>query len=294
MKVAGKKAEENFRETYDCFLCGGSLLEDIEHHQDYTLYHCKTCDCQFWHPLEYPGTGFYNKGSSKYKYRKRYRYTMPWNHRQFFKNKESFKGKLLDIGCSYGEFLNECRKVGYTVSGIEVDKGAVEFARSEGIDVYWGTLDEFVSDRKGDLFDCVTFFEVLEHLTDPVSFLNSVGSVLKPKGRIVLSVPFREKTKVLNFSDCPPGHFTRWNCTSLTNLLKKTGFEVDTLISQPFGLRYIVGHIFQSDFFSKLSGNRFMWMIKLFLSVTMGGLLWVPLKLVGGKGGYIYAVATKK
>ena len=45
----------------------------------------------------------------------------------------SFLGSILDIGCSYGEFLMEAIKAGYIVYGVDINPDAIEYVKSKGI-----------------------------------------------------------------------------------------------------------------------------------------------------------------
>ncbi len=294
METSNKKTGDILNRV-ECLLCGDSLLETIDYHQKYTLYHCKKCNFQFWFPLEYPGFEFYAGTSylEKTLWSLKNKILTSWNHRQFYLDKIKLGGQLLDIGFGDGRFLKGCKKRGYTVHGLEVGEIAILLLRTQGIDVYHGTVENFALSWKGSLFDCITFFEVMEHLIDPIGLLEHVKLILKQNGKIVLSVPNSEKTKILQYSDCPPGHFTRWNPSSLENLLRKTNFRVEQIKVQPLTFRYIVGHFLQSDLSSRLPKGRFVEVIKLLLSLIVSSFLWIPLKFLRGKGGYIYAVASK-
>ncbi len=86
--------------------------------------------------------------------------------------------------------------------------------------------------QKPDLpqFDIVTFFEVIEHLDNPLDFIQNVKKVLKPDGRIVLSTPSRERMLVNLYEwDFPPYHLSRWNETAISRLFEKIDFEISLL-----------------------------------------------------------------
>lgn len=59
-------------------------------------------------------------------------------------------------------------------------------------------------------FDIISFFEVLEHLDNPVRFIEHIRGLLKPGGHIIPSVPNRNSfLDTLAESDYPPNHLTR-------------------------------------------------------------------------------------
>ena len=97
------------------------------------------------------------------------------------------KGKrVLDFGCGGGFFLRVCQRLGATVKGIEPSPIGAEFARSHGLDVFHGTLEQFETDEK---FDIITVNQVLEHVPDPISTLTRLKSLLAPGGTILIAVP---------------------------------------------------------------------------------------------------------
>ena len=97
-------------------------------------------------------------------------------------------GKLLDIGCSGGFFLDMARQYGYEPYGIELDRSACDFAADKfGLDVSHGCL--FDAKFAEDFFEVVTIQNVLEHVDSPRDMLGEVLRVLKPGGLVVVVVP---------------------------------------------------------------------------------------------------------
>lgn len=100
------------------------------------------------------------------------------------------KGSLLDVGCAYGFFLAEAKRSGWTVQGVEISEEAAGIARdSIGVEVFAGTLEAAASSLEGKKFDAVTFWDTLEHVTDPVADLKLAYGLLVPGGCVFLSVP---------------------------------------------------------------------------------------------------------
>ena len=92
--------------------------------------------------------------------------------------------------------------------------------------MYVMSIEDIAREFKDRRFDVVTFFEVLEHLDEPLEFLRKVKTVLKPGGYIALSVPNRRRTlDIHGIEDNPPHHLTKWDMDSLTGFLESNGFE---------------------------------------------------------------------
>lgn len=138
-------------------------------------------------------------------------------------------GTVLDIGCGYGFFLDEMKKRGFKVSGMDVSKTAVGYAARRGFDVRLGTLDT-VAVEEGS-FDVVTMFYVLEHIPDPLKALLQVKRVLKPGGLLLLRLPHTtpivKALSVLGINNNlydPPFHLNDFSAASIKTLLKKAGY----------------------------------------------------------------------
>jgi SAM-dependent methyltransferase len=209
----------------------------IERHGNFELFGCAACDLNFWEPRVMPDARWYEQ---IYGGRDEKLLPLEPGHRYFLADSLApEQGTLLDIGCGTGNFLAAAGAVGYTVTGIELDRNAARFAKEQlGLPRVLGlTISEFAGKYPGEKFDVVTFFEVLEHQAAPVEFVESVKSCLRPRGYIALSVPNRERWLTgPDVLDYPPNHFLRWNARALRSFLGARGFEILSAREQPAGI----------------------------------------------------------
>jgi len=150
------------------------------------------------------------------------------------------KGRLFDIGCGVGNFIVAARSQGFDVTGIDWDTKAIQIGKEVlGLEkIFPISIEEYTEKNSGEIFDVVSFFEVLEHQDDPVGFLSQVRRLVKPGGYIALSVPNRNRfQKGLDTTDLPPNHLTRWNPKALTGFLRGHGFEIISCREEPLSLR---------------------------------------------------------
>jgi len=95
---------------------------------------------------------------------------------------------ILDIGCSAGHFLYSMKDKVKTGIGIEFNRSDSEFVQDKlGIKVYSVPIEE--SDLPKKYFDVITLFHVLEHINNPIIFLNNIKKYLKDTGYICIEVP---------------------------------------------------------------------------------------------------------
>lgn len=96
--------------------------------------------------------------------------------------------RVVDIGCGYGHLLGEARARGASVAGVEPDRRAAASARNAGFDVFAGNLQEFARQASRP-FDVVTISHVVEHIGNPIPFLETAGGLLRPSGVVAVQVP---------------------------------------------------------------------------------------------------------
>jgi 2-polyprenyl-3-methyl-5-hydroxy-6-metoxy-1,4-benzoquinol methylase len=89
----------------------------------------------------------------------------------------------VDYGCGNGAMLVEARKRGYIVSGVELSKStATETWNLVSVPVYQD-IDPLMDP------DVISFFDVLEHMIDPVGTLKRCGEALNNGGVIIIESP---------------------------------------------------------------------------------------------------------
>jgi SAM-dependent methyltransferase len=135
-------------------------------------------------------------------------------------------GRLLEIGCSTGFFLNAAR-LDFDVSGVEPSSWAASIARERfGLEVHAGPLESFQGPAGS--FDAIALIDVIEHLLSPREALQRCASLLRPGGILYVLTPDVESfsARVLGsyWWGLRPAHLTYFSPSTLTRLLDETGF----------------------------------------------------------------------
>ncbi len=149
-----------------------------------------------------------------------------------------FKGKILDIGCAKGYFLEICRKNGFQVFGVDISDYIVKAAKS-----YLGSKDLYKADLSNDklpfpnnYFDVVTMIDSLEHIENPQHALREAHRLLKKGGLLCIRLP--------DFIKCikEETHVNFYTPLSLKVILQKHRFKLvkmgqeGGILQIPFGL----------------------------------------------------------
>lgn len=151
-------------------------------------------------------------------------------------------GNFLDIGCGKGRlgtFLKN--QIAAKVTGIEIfSEYAAEASKCLDA-VMCGNIEELDLSAYAAQFDYVIFSDSLEHLLDPESALLKAKTMLCPDGALLLSIPnvrnFRVTIPLVVFGKfeyqdeglLDRTHLRFFTRSSITNLLHKCGFEVDSV-----------------------------------------------------------------
>ncbi len=161
---------------------------------------------------------------------------------------------VLDVGCDMGNFLDEIRRYGYSVAGVEPSESARSQAHQIGLQVF-SSIKELCDDTN-TLYDVVTMHHVLEHVDNPVVTLTELHSLMAPGGLLLLRVPdfscfwsklFKEKWIWFQ----PENHSYHFTLRSLLQVVQKAGFEIRKATSQrPNNYRTMKAQMLSSHSFS--------------------------------------------
>ncbi|MFL6672198.1 MAG: class I SAM-dependent methyltransferase [Massilia sp.] len=136
---------------------------------------------------------------------------------------------LLDVGAGNGYFVALASKeFGLDASGIEISTEEIRFASDViGIELIKEDLSKHLP-----IYDVVTCFNVLEHVSDPQSFLTAAIDRMKPGGILVLTTPnpgcVHSKIKGIKDWDMvdPPHHINLFSKKALDEMLKSRNMEL--------------------------------------------------------------------
>jgi 2-polyprenyl-3-methyl-5-hydroxy-6-metoxy-1,4-benzoquinol methylase len=148
---------------------------------------------------------------------------------------------ILDIGSGYGQFLNELKKIGSRVSGLDISEHAVAAAKSKfQIVTHQKNLDEFTKESH-EKFDLITMWDYIEHPDDPLRDLLQCFEILKEGGFVVIKTPnvlaLECDVFVGYYHSLKQEHLNYFSPNSLTQLLNMAGFDLR--------MKYGISHLFQ-------------------------------------------------
>lgn len=144
-------------------------------------------------------------------------------------------GRMLDIGCGTGLFLAVARRRGWEAYGVDACAEAVRYARDQfGLDVWEGEFAEFAA--RGEHFDAITMWDVIEHARRPVELLRAAREQLAPAGVLAVSTP-----NLRSILEWIAGGMYRLSGARFTGPLEKLYLEQHFLYFTPDTLRATLG-----------------------------------------------------
>ncbi|MCA9132051.1 MAG: class I SAM-dependent methyltransferase [Planctomycetales bacterium] len=154
-------------------------------------------------------------------------------------------GRLLEIGCGNGRFLEQAAAQGWNVDGIEPGAEAAAACQARGLRVQCCTLAE--ADLAAASRQAIVLWMVLEHVPDPRQLLDKVWDTLSPDGVLALSVPNGGGFERRLFGKYwlgyeAPRHLQVFTAHSIERLLREIGFEQIRIVHQA-NVRYWWGSL---------------------------------------------------
>jgi SAM-dependent methyltransferase len=215
------------------------LLQSTHVNHEYTLYRCGECACMFFdvHEVSVDLAQLYeSRANESYAIDENYDTFVrsPTWERQFRKInrlRRNNVSSILDVGCGTGEFLMHFPP-GIDRQGVELSSMYAEVARKRGLTVHQGFVEDLHFERQ---YDVVTCYAVMEHLVEPLGFINKLSEMLATKGILVVMIPTYESVKRWLIDSLfqsrwhmysPPEHLNFFSRYFLDRYLSQRGFHL--------------------------------------------------------------------
>lgn len=218
-----------------CRICGGSRFGLELACGEWRLIRCEACDIVFTSP-RYTAQTLVHLYSSAY-YEKATDYfasqsaVVSADHervaRQAARHIRGPRGGSVDIGSGCGRLVAAFAKLGFRAKGTEPSGAACSVARQLGRDVV--SVD--IADLPADTFQCVTAMHVLEHVPEPMEFVQHMWRVTTPGGVVVIEVPNYASKKSRRMgakwpSLYPSTHLFQFTPTTLADVCRRAGLVI--------------------------------------------------------------------
>lgn len=237
--------------TNFCRLCGSHNLEPF--YPEKGIVRCSQCDLVFAIvPDDVDVTEIYEDGDyfhgGEYQNYEEDKLAIQKNFSYRINDLKKMKpsGKLLEIGCAFGYFL-ELAAEHWDVVGVDITKQGVKSVQERGLDA---RLGDFCSmDFGAEKFELICMWDTVEHLENPFEFIKKAESLLAPGGYFILTTgnvdSFVSRFRGVNWRLVhPPSHLYYFSPKTLTTAMEKAGMKF-----------HDVSHVGYSRFYKSMVHN---------------------------------------
>jgi predicted TPR repeat methyltransferase len=223
-----------------CNICGARSTGFFSKNK-YQFYKCSSCGFIFVDPppektevVHHYSEHYYSEFADRYQRMDRSTY-QNWKKRigiieKYLSIDNRPERTIIDVGCATGNFLQVAAQCNWSVFGIEHSIYAARQA-SERIGKERIYTDDFLEFQKPLRSVALSAWDVIEHVSDPISFLLKANSLLHENGILALSTVNTDSLNHQLFGANwryyrPPEHLSHFNLDNLRMALNKTGFDV--------------------------------------------------------------------
>ncbi|GAB3770537.1 methyltransferase domain-containing protein [Spirosoma horti] len=235
-------------ETIDqCPVCGNNTFspyltcEDyLVSNQKFSIQQCQTCNFRLTNPRpdaqsigsyyksdQYVSHNDQSSGVVNTAYRLVRNYTLR-SKLTLINQLNGKPGKILDVGCGTGAFLETCRMGGWQITGMEPDPDARAIAIEKLNAEIEPSLKALVGAQR---FDIISLWHVLEHIPDLNESIQILHQLLTEKGTLLIAVPNSDSYDAQYFKEYwaaydVPRHLHHFTPSSIELLFNKHGFTM--------------------------------------------------------------------
>lgn len=204
---------------------------DLVYNKEYQLYHTQPVPenlGNYYESEDYIS----HTDSKKSWFDSIYQIVKKWNLKNKIKLIQKYKKDnliLLDVGAGTGEFIKYAKKNNWRGSGIEPNEKARNIAKEKGLSVY-----ENYNKLTETTFDVITYWHVLEHITDLKKEIQNINYHLKKDGILIIAVPNYKSWDAYHYQHYwaaydVPRHIWHFSKFSIKKIFTENHFElIDT------------------------------------------------------------------
>ena len=146
---------------------------------------------------------------------------------------------ILDIGAGTGDFLVSCKKSDWEVFGIEPSREARSIAEEKNV-----VLEKEIKAYADKKFDVITLWHVLEHVENLPEYIETIKTLLKENGVLVVAVPNHKSYDAQFYKEFwaafdVPRHLWHFSQKAISKLFSEVSMSVVKTIPMKFDAYYV-------------------------------------------------------
>jgi 2-polyprenyl-3-methyl-5-hydroxy-6-metoxy-1,4-benzoquinol methylase len=150
------------------------------------------------------------------------------------------KGKILDIGCGTGYFLDSMEAAGWHIAGVEVDDGARKLAEQR-LNI---KIENNLLAMNFEQYKTITMWHVLEHIHKLNESMLKITDMLEDNGRLIVALPNWKSNDAQYYKEYwaawdVPRHLYHFSPESVAELASKYSLTVQDILPMKFDSYYV-------------------------------------------------------
>jgi 2-polyprenyl-3-methyl-5-hydroxy-6-metoxy-1,4-benzoquinol methylase len=238
MKTFSIEPKEEPKQRIDCPVCGSAEIRPFWSYKRYAYSRCSGCCLVYQNPQplqanlveRYDEEYFtYERENEDGYYRLMRLGLMDIDFDSVSSAIPAEEKSIIDIGCATGKLIAGFKEAGWRTQGVEICRPSAEYGmRTNDVSIHIGTLEtgKFLKAS----FAVAHCSHLIEHLTDPLSFLSEIRRLLVPGGWFVITTPnisgFQARLMGDRWRSAIADHLFLYSRTTLSRFLRANGFEV--------------------------------------------------------------------
>lgn len=211
-----------------CLLCNSQRISALSGFEKAHLCTCQSCGFVFAQKIPTQ-----KELVEHYEGYQRNDYLSPITIKRYHELLDKFEpyrktGRILDVGCGIGYFLEVAKERNWKVYGTEYTDDAIKICSDKGITMQQGKLDP--NGFEPGSFDIITSFEVIEHINNPLEEINNFNKLLRIGGLVYVTTPnfnsllryrLKDQYNVITY----PEHLSYYTPKTIKRLFVQRGFK---------------------------------------------------------------------
>lgn len=168
------------------------------------------------------------------------------------------KGSLLDVGAGTGDFLNAAKNDGWSISGVEPNSKARSLANQKNI-----FLVEDINQLPTQKYDVITLWHVLEHVPNLFEYIETLKSLLKENGILIIAVPNYKSYDATYYKEFwaaydVPRHLWHFSSKGIKKLFAQFNFKLENTLPMTYDAYYVslLSEKYKNSSFQKLKALK--------------------------------------
>ena len=189
-------------------------------------------------------------------------------------------GKILDIGCGAGDFLQYMKENHWNINGVDTSNKARKIANKK-LNIKVMDPKDWINNK--EKYDVITCWHSLEHVHEPWVYLDKIKKSLTLDGFLIVALPNYQSTDAKIYKEFwaaydTPRHLYHFTIKSMNKTIKPHGLNIESIYRMnfdPFYVSMLSAKHMGKSFMSGLINGFKSWILSIFSKDKCSSLIFI-------------------